>query len=188
MLFQYKINKVDDCHNFSFFFFFFSCYSCGWGIEGRTISFNFKKLWISEAGVYDCVFISHEIESWYLFLFSQICDFGASRFHNHTTHMSLVGTFPWMAPEVIQSLPVSETCDTYSYGVVSSFLISCCYRKYKKQTNYRSGKQQFNSVLRQGMMFLEEWLAQCNYWTVYFDHFYASELFCPMLRGNQCHL
>ncbi|KAG7466875.1 hypothetical protein MATL_G00146940 [Megalops atlanticus] len=48
----------------------------------------------------------------------KICDFGASRFHSHTTHMSLVGTFPWMAPEVIQSLPVSETCDTYSYGVV----------------------------------------------------------------------
>ncbi|XP_014425665.2 mitogen-activated protein kinase kinase kinase 20 isoform X2 [Pelodiscus sinensis] len=48
----------------------------------------------------------------------KICDFGASRFHHHTTHMSLVGTFPWMAPEVIQSLPVSETCDTYSYGVV----------------------------------------------------------------------
>ncbi|XP_026768287.1 mitogen-activated protein kinase kinase kinase 20 isoform X1 [Pangasianodon hypophthalmus] len=48
----------------------------------------------------------------------KICDFGASKFHSHTTHMSLVGTFPWMAPEVIQSLPVSETCDTYSYGVV----------------------------------------------------------------------
>ncbi|MBN3282311.1 M3K20 kinase, partial [Polyodon spathula] len=48
----------------------------------------------------------------------KICDFGASRFHSHTTHMSLVGTFPWMAPEVIQSLPVSEMCDTYSYGVV----------------------------------------------------------------------
>uniref|UniRef100_A0A8B9HHZ0 Sterile alpha motif and leucine zipper containing kinase AZK n=1 Tax=Astyanax mexicanus TaxID=7994 RepID=A0A8B9HHZ0_ASTMX len=48
----------------------------------------------------------------------QICDFGASKFLSHTTHMSLVGTFPWMAPEVIQSLPVSETCDTYSYGVV----------------------------------------------------------------------
>uniref|UniRef100_A0A9J8AS80 Mitogen-activated protein kinase kinase kinase 20 n=1 Tax=Cyprinus carpio carpio TaxID=630221 RepID=A0A9J8AS80_CYPCA len=47
-----------------------------------------------------------------------ICDFGASKFHSHTTHMSLVGTFPWMAPEVIQSLPASETCDTYSYGVV----------------------------------------------------------------------
>ncbi|KAL2081594.1 hypothetical protein ACEWY4_023447 [Coilia grayii] len=48
----------------------------------------------------------------------KICDFGASKFLSHTTHMSLVGTFPWMAPEVIQSLPVSETCDTYSYGVV----------------------------------------------------------------------
>uniref|UniRef100_A0A673FVQ7 Sterile alpha motif and leucine zipper containing kinase AZK n=1 Tax=Sinocyclocheilus rhinocerous TaxID=307959 RepID=A0A673FVQ7_9TELE len=48
----------------------------------------------------------------------KICDFGASKFQSHTTHMSLVGTFPWMAPEVIQSLPVSETCDTYSYGVV----------------------------------------------------------------------
>ncbi|XP_073701134.1 mitogen-activated protein kinase kinase kinase 20 [Garra rufa] len=48
----------------------------------------------------------------------KICDFGASKFHSHTTHMSLVGTFPWMAPEVIQSLPVSETCDTYSFGVV----------------------------------------------------------------------
>ncbi|XP_034042404.1 mitogen-activated protein kinase kinase kinase 20 isoform X2 [Thalassophryne amazonica] len=48
----------------------------------------------------------------------KICDFGASRFLTHTTHMSLVGTFPWMAPEMIQSLPVSETCDTFSYGVV----------------------------------------------------------------------
>uniref|UniRef100_A0A3B4Y451 Mitogen-activated protein kinase kinase kinase 20-like n=1 Tax=Seriola lalandi dorsalis TaxID=1841481 RepID=A0A3B4Y451_SERLL len=48
----------------------------------------------------------------------QICDFGASKFLSHTTHMTVVGTFPWMAPEVIQSLPVSETCDTYSYGVV----------------------------------------------------------------------
>lgn len=37
--------------------------------------------------------------------------------------MSLVGTFPWMAPEVIQSLPVSETCDTFSYGVVSDIAI-----------------------------------------------------------------
>lgn len=53
----------------------------------------------------------------------QICDFGASKFLSHTTHMTVVGTFPWMAPEVIQSLPVSETCDTYSYGVVSSTAI-----------------------------------------------------------------
>ncbi|KAM3865971.1 protein kinase Npk [Diretmus argenteus] len=48
----------------------------------------------------------------------KICDFGASKFLTHTTHMTVVGTFPWMAPEVIQSLPVSETCDAYSYGVV----------------------------------------------------------------------
>uniref|UniRef100_A0A8C3F8M2 Mitogen-activated protein kinase kinase kinase 20 n=1 Tax=Chrysemys picta bellii TaxID=8478 RepID=A0A8C3F8M2_CHRPI len=56
----------------------------------------------------------------------KICDFGASRFHHHTTHMSLVGTFPWMAPEVIQSLPVSETCDTYSYGVIA---VRACYNQ-----------------------------------------------------------
>ncbi|KAK1789447.1 hypothetical protein P4O66_014894 [Electrophorus voltai] len=55
----------------------------------------------------------------------KICDFGASKFHSHTTHMSLVGTFPWMAPEVIQSLPVSETCDTYSYGVVLWEMLTC---------------------------------------------------------------
>ncbi|MEQ2301611.1 hypothetical protein AMECASPLE_037925, partial [Ameca splendens] len=47
----------------------------------------------------------------------KICDFGASKFLSHTTHMTVVGTFPWMAPEVIQSLPVCETCDAYSYGV-----------------------------------------------------------------------
>ncbi|XP_052245436.1 mitogen-activated protein kinase kinase kinase 20-like isoform X4 [Dreissena polymorpha] len=48
----------------------------------------------------------------------KICDFGASKFMGSTTKMSLAGTFPWMAPEVIQSQPVSETCDTWSYGVV----------------------------------------------------------------------
>ncbi|PWA31181.1 hypothetical protein CCH79_00002771 [Gambusia affinis] len=55
----------------------------------------------------------------------KICDFGASKFLSHTTHMSLVGTFPWMAPEVIQSLPVSETCDTFSYGVVLWEMLTC---------------------------------------------------------------
>ena len=35
-----------------------------------------------------------------------------------TTKMSLAGTFPWMAPEVIQSHPVSDSCDVWSYGVV----------------------------------------------------------------------
>ncbi|RUS89057.1 hypothetical protein EGW08_003168, partial [Elysia chlorotica] len=47
-----------------------------------------------------------------------ICDFGASRFIGGTTKMSLAGTFPWMAPEVIQSFPVSESCDVWSFGVV----------------------------------------------------------------------
>lgn len=48
----------------------------------------------------------------------KICDFGTSRFLNNTTKMSLVGTYPWMAPEVIQSLPISEASDTFSYAVV----------------------------------------------------------------------
>ncbi|XP_052692036.1 mitogen-activated protein kinase kinase kinase 20-like, partial [Crassostrea angulata] len=48
----------------------------------------------------------------------KICDFGASRFIGSTTKMSLAGTVPWMAPEVIQSQPVSDACDTWSYGVV----------------------------------------------------------------------
>ncbi|XP_070565828.1 mitogen-activated protein kinase kinase kinase 20-like [Ptychodera flava] len=48
----------------------------------------------------------------------KLCDFGASRLMASTTKMSLAGTFPWMAPEVIQSSPVSETADTFSYGVV----------------------------------------------------------------------
>lgn len=64
-----------------------------------------------------CIF-AHLFNSVFPLIF-QICDFGASKFLSHTTHMTVVGTFPWMAPEVIQSLPVSETCDTYSYGVVS---------------------------------------------------------------------
>jgi len=33
-------------------------------------------------------------------LTAKLCDFGSSKFHPHTTKMSLVGTFPWMAPEV----------------------------------------------------------------------------------------
>ena len=32
----------------------------------------------------------------------KLCDFGASRFMAQTATMTLVGTFPWMAPEVIQ--------------------------------------------------------------------------------------
>ncbi|XP_047137188.1 mitogen-activated protein kinase kinase kinase 20 isoform X1 [Hydra vulgaris] len=48
----------------------------------------------------------------------KLCDFGSSRYLDQTTKMSLAGTFPWMAPEVIQSMPISEACDTYSYGIL----------------------------------------------------------------------
>lgn len=67
--------------------------------------------------------------------------------------MSLVGTFPWMAPEVIQSLPVSETCDTYSYGVVSSFLV------FLFAKGHRKGKQprQKNKKWPQISLLVPEW-------------------------------
>ncbi|XP_078482651.1 uncharacterized protein LOC778976 [Ciona intestinalis] len=48
----------------------------------------------------------------------KICDFGASRFFGETIVMTITGTYPWMAPELIQGLPTSELCDVYSFGVV----------------------------------------------------------------------
>ncbi|XP_077973920.1 uncharacterized protein LOC120347945 [Styela clava] len=48
----------------------------------------------------------------------KICDFGASRVFDETTVMTITGTYPWMAPELIQGLPTSETCDVYSFAVV----------------------------------------------------------------------
>ncbi|XP_003383207.1 PREDICTED: mitogen-activated protein kinase kinase kinase MLT-like [Amphimedon queenslandica] len=51
-------------------------------------------------------------------LTAKICDFGSSKFHKHTTQMSLVGTFPWMAPEVIKQERVTAACDVFSYSVV----------------------------------------------------------------------
>ena len=48
----------------------------------------------------------------------QLCDFGSSRFHGSTQVMTMAGTFPWMAPEVILSQPVSDAADTFSFGVV----------------------------------------------------------------------
>ena len=58
----------------------------------------------------------------------KICDFGSSRFLGSTTKMSLAGTYPWMAPEVIQSKATSETCDTWSYGVVSPIKLSNIFK------------------------------------------------------------
>lgn len=105
------------------FFFICSCYSCWWRVKGMN-TLIILIMW--EILLRDSIFwwLVNEVHTLLSVYFCQICDFGASRFHSHTTHMSLVGTFPWMAPEVIQSLPVSETCDTYSYGVVSAFYFS----------------------------------------------------------------
>lgn len=48
----------------------------------------------------------------------KLCDFGTSKFLSHTTKMSVAGTYAWMSPEVIQSQPVCEATDTWSYAVV----------------------------------------------------------------------
>jgi sterile alpha motif and leucine zipper-containing kinase AZK len=58
-------------------------------------------------------------------LTAKICDFGSSKFHAHTTKMSLVGTYPWMAPEIIKGLSVTPACDVYSYSVVLWEILTC---------------------------------------------------------------
>ena len=63
----------------------------------------------------------------------QICDFGTSRFLNNTTKMSLVGTYPWMAPEVrrtylsffFSSLHLSVTV----IASRSSFLVTLAFKR-----------------------------------------------------------
>lgn len=94
------------------------CFALNSGDDGRQSAEGLYQLPMSEILVFSKSLVKLIILH-HLVLGLQICDFGASKFLSHTTHMTVVGTFPWMAPEVIQSLPVSETCDTYSYGVVS---------------------------------------------------------------------
>uniref|UniRef100_A0A915JGL1 Protein kinase domain-containing protein n=1 Tax=Romanomermis culicivorax TaxID=13658 RepID=A0A915JGL1_ROMCU len=48
----------------------------------------------------------------------KLCDFGTSKPLLHTTKMTTVGTVAWMSPEMIQSSPVGEPTDTWSFGVV----------------------------------------------------------------------
>lgn len=48
----------------------------------------------------------------------KICDFGSSRVFDETVVMTFAGTYPWMAPELIQGLPTSTLCDVYSFGIV----------------------------------------------------------------------
>ncbi|XP_006895459.1 PREDICTED: mitogen-activated protein kinase kinase kinase MLK4-like [Elephantulus edwardii] len=48
----------------------------------------------------------------------KITDFGLAREWHRTTKMSAVGTYAWMAPEVIKSSLFSKGSDIWSYGVV----------------------------------------------------------------------
>ena len=54
---------------------------------------NFVQLIINHVNAVPAVVIAADLTA-------KICDFGSSKFHQHTTRLSLVGTFPWMAPEV----------------------------------------------------------------------------------------
>jgi len=87
----------------------------------------------------------------------QICDFGASRFFDETVVMTITGTYPWMAPELIQGLPTSELCDVYSFGVVSDVtetlvcLASTHVRKQNRTVLYfsRCQKKVFSALNNQ---------------------------------------
>ena len=52
---------------------------------------------------------------------AKICDFGTARFLENTTQQSeRVGTYRWMAPEVMkrEDAKINRRCDTYSYAMV----------------------------------------------------------------------
>ena len=63
----------------------------------------------------------------------QICDFGTSRFLNNTTKMSLVGTYPWMAPEVSRTYLLFFFSSLHlSVSVIasrSSFLVTLAFKR-----------------------------------------------------------
>eukprot|EP00164_Ancoracysta_twista_P004633 GFYU01006260.1.p1 GENE.GFYU01006260.1~~GFYU01006260.1.p1 ORF type:complete len:506 (+),score=160.84 GFYU01006260.1:151-1668(+) len=55
----------------------------------------------------------------------KVADFGLSRVKTLTTTMTgQIGTFHWMAPEVIAGEKYSEKADVYSYGIVLSELVT----------------------------------------------------------------
>ena len=49
----------------------------------------------------------------------KVADFGLARAHGPTSNLlTLVGTYPYMAPELLDSQPYNSSVDVYSFGVV----------------------------------------------------------------------
>ena len=49
----------------------------------------------------------------------KVADFGLARAHGPTSNLlTLVGTYPYMAPELLDSQPYNKSVDVYSFGVV----------------------------------------------------------------------
>eukprot|EP00884_Botryococcus_braunii_P016769 jgi/Botrbrau1/3776/Bobra.0183s0011.1 len=65
---------------------------------------------------------------------AKIADVGVSKFmmHDQTNLSSLVGTFEWTAPEVINGLACGDRADCYSFGVVLWEIVTA-ERPFKKQ-------------------------------------------------------
>jgi len=55
---------------------------------------------------------------------SKVCDFGLARNQTAVSMTAQVGTFQWMAPEVIGSNHYTEKADVYSFGVIMWELVS----------------------------------------------------------------
>lgn len=49
----------------------------------------------------------------------KISDFGACRFiDNHSTKITVIGSYAWMAPELIRNDPCNDKVDVWSYGIL----------------------------------------------------------------------
>lgn len=48
----------------------------------------------------------------------KVSDFGLARTKANSSTQTQVGTWAWMAPEVLEQRPYDEKADVYSYGVV----------------------------------------------------------------------
>lgn len=57
----------------------------------------------------------------------KIADFGLSKFFEDDLFGTLCGTPLTMAPEVLKNEPYSEKCDTWSFGVISYYLLFLDY-------------------------------------------------------------